>query len=379
MPPLRSGATVTSVSFLALICKNLIRQPVRSALTVLGIGIGITTVVALGVITAGAKETAGEYLRVGGADFIVAQKGAADMSLSSLSTEDVARVASEPGVSGASGVLMHFTRVDDNPFFGVYGVDPAKIADRPLVAGRRIRAPDEAVVGHRAAEKQDLAVGSTLVLADERFRVVGIFRTGNTPEDAGAYLPLETVQRLAAKPGVVTVIYVTVEPGADPAVVAASIERDHKQLAAVATLADYSEIDQGMQAMDAGNLAISLLAVGIGAIGVMNTMVMSVFERTREFGILRAVGWRGRRILRMILLESLLLCLAAAVLGLGLGWLAVQGVMLVPAISSFLEPVVTVAIVVRALAVAVTVALAGALYPAVRAVRLSPMEALRHE
>jgi len=379
MPPARSSVTVTPVSFLTLILKNLIRQPVRSALTVLGIGIGITTVVALGVITAGAKETASEYLRVGGADFIVAQKGSADLSLSSLSEDDVGRLEGHTGVARVSGVLLHYTRVGNNPFFGVFGVDPATIADRPLVAGRRIRGPGETVVGYRAVEKQGLSVGGTLALGAERFRVVGIFRTGNTAEDAGAYLPLATVQRLSGKPGVVTVIYVTVEQGVDPAAVAASIERRYKQLAAVATLADYSEIDQGMQAMDAGNLAISLLAVGIGAIGVMNTMVMSVFERTRELGILRAVGWRGRRVLRMILLESLVLCLAAAVLGLGLGWLAVQGVMLVPAISSFLEPHLSIAIVLRALGVAVAVALTGALYPALRAVRLSPMEALRHE
>jgi putative ABC transport system permease protein len=117
----------------------------------------------------------------------------------------------------------------------------------------------------------------------------------------------------------------------------------------------------------------------IGAIGVMNTMIMSVFERTREIGILRAVGWRGSRILRMIVLESLGLCLVAAGVGVGLGILASRAILVVPAISAFLDPEYATDVFVRALAVAVVVALVGAIYPALRAVRLSPMEALRHE
>ena len=126
-------------------------------------------------------------------------------------------------------------------------------------------------------------------------------------------------------------------------------------------------------------MAISVLAVLLGAIGVMNTMIMSVFERTREIGILRAVGWSGRRIVRMVISESLLLCLVAAVMGLALGWLAAQGVARIPAVQSYLEPAYSADIIIRALVVAIGVALAGAAYPALRAARLLPVEALRHE
>jgi putative ABC transport system permease protein len=131
--------------------------------------------------------------------------------------------------------------------------------------------------------------------------------------------------------------------------------------------------------MDALNLAVSVLAIGLGAIAVMNTMIMAVFERTREFGILRAVGWRGSRIMRLVLSEAVLLCLVAAVLGTALGVLATQGVMRIEAVQGFLEPVYSIDLFVRAIAIAVGVALVGAVYPAYRAVRLSPMEALRHE
>jgi ABC-type lipoprotein export system ATPase subunit len=182
---------------------------------------------------------------------------------------------------------------------------------------------------------------------------------------------LATAQRISSKTDVVTAVHVTVAGGADPHDVALAIERDFPLLAVLEeSRRTTGEVDQGFKIMDAANLAISLLAVGIGAIGVMNTMIMSVFERTREVGILRAVGWRGSRILRLIVFESLAPCLIAAI-GVLFGLLASRAVLLVPSISSFLVPAYSLGVFARALAVGVIVALVGALYPAVRAVRLS--------
>ena len=366
-----------------LVFKNLFRQRVRTLLTVLGIAIGVATVVALGTITEGLKGSSGEFIRAGGADFMVAQDGASDLSFSAVSEADWRAIADRPDVERAHGFLLEVADVGSNPFFLLFGYEPAALPDEPLelLAGRLLArsARREALLGNDGAQALGAEVGATVELDRTRFHVVGIYRTGEHWRDSGAIVPLQTAQEIASKTDVVTAVHVWISDDVDPHQVAVAIERDHPQLAALEKSADYGEVDQGFKILDAANLAISLLALGIGAIGVMNTMIMSVFERTREIGILRAVGWRGSRILRMIFLESLALCLVAAALGIVFGVLASRAVLLVPAISSFLVPAYSPDVFVRAVAVGMIVALLGALYPAVRAVRLSPMEALRHE
>ncbi|HEX6031635.1 MAG TPA: FtsX-like permease family protein [Tepidiformaceae bacterium] len=371
------------MSFVGLVVKNLLRQRVRAGLTLLGISIGITTVVALGAITNGLKGAAGEVLQIGGADFIVAQKGTSDLSFSTVSEEDWQAVSRVDGVQWATGVLFHITKMPNNPYFVLLGERPEDLADNPpaLKEGRVVApgAADEVMLGDGSAGDLDAGVGEVVTISDRQLTVAGIYHTGRLWEDNGGYAPLATVQELAAKPSVVTVVYVKAEPDVARETLTTRIRDQFPNLTTVSSVEEYGQVDQGIELIDAANLAISFLAIAIGAVGVMNTMVMSVFERTREIGILRAVGWSGRRVIRMIVIESLMLCAVAAVLGSLAGVAATRLVLLVPAISSLLEPSFTPAIFVRALVVAIGVALVGAAYPAYRAVRLTPMEALRYE
>lgn len=371
------------MSFASLVFRNLFRQRMRTLLTIVGIAVGITIVVALGAVTGGLRETVGGWLRIGGADFVVARKGSADFSFSTVSDREWKQVARLDGVARSTGALIRVTRHGSNPYFILMGVRPEELAQAPptLVTGR-LPAPGsthEIILGSRAAGSSDAAPGSAITIDEEAFRVVGVYRSEDVMTDSGAYAPLRTVREIARSPGVVTGVWVQAAPGTDAKELAAAIEERFPTLVTVSGIEDFDKVDQGIRVMDALNLAVTALAVGLGAIAVMNTMIMAVFERTREFGILRAVGWRGSRIMRLVLLEALLLCLVATMLGAMLGVLATRGVMLIEGVQGILSPTYGAGVFVRAVLIAATVGLVGALYPAYRAVRLSPMEALRHE
>jgi len=366
-----------------MVTKNLLRQPVRAVLTLVGISLGITTVVALGMIAAGLGRTASDLVRSGGADFMVAQEGAADLSFSVLPEHKVDEVAGRPGVAEARGVLFYITRAGSNPFFFLSGTTAEDLdaAELDLVAGRRFTEDDGDVVvlGEQAADDLDASVGDTVEIHERPLEVVGILRSDSLWENAGAVAPLRTVQELASAPDTVSVVFVTVDGDTDPESVIDDLTSEVDNVVAITGASDYNQVDQGFEIIDAANVVISLLAVVIGGIGVMNTMIMSVFERTREIGILRAIGWSGGRVMRMIMVESLLLCLVGALLGVALGVGLTQLVVQAPAAQGFLSPAFEPVIFVRALAVGVVVAILGASYPAFRATRLTPMEALRYE
>lgn len=369
--------------FALLVFRNLIRQKIRTALTILGITIGITAVVALGIFTESAKTTTLSTLRAGGSDFAVGRHGSADLTLSVLTGDDLEKVTRYPEVVHASGVLLAFSKVGSNPFFIQLGIDPGDLDffDLPLVEGRRLAAgaEDEIMLGSEAADQLDVEVGDVVDIREDTLRVVGIYHTGAAMLDGGGALPISTAWESERKEGLYTLLYVETEAGTDLDAFTARVEADHPDLATLRGLDDVADVDQGIQIIDAVNLAISILAVFIGGIAVMNTMVMAVFERTREIGILRAVGWRTRRILQMILGEALLLCMIAAVFGSVLAVLLTRLIVMFPAIRAIISPEYPPEVFIRGVLVGLGVALLGAIYPAYRAARLSPAEAIRYE
>jgi putative ABC transport system permease protein len=124
---------------------------------------------------------------------------------------------------------------------------------------------------------------------------------------------------------------------------------------------------------------ISIFAILIGGIGVMNTMLMAVYERTREIGVLRSLGWRRSSILGMILKEAFWLGLLGGIAGILVAFGIIYLIALVPSIGPMVQPSWNWEVFARALVVALILGLLGGLYPAYWATRLQPVEALRYE
>jgi putative ABC transport system permease protein len=125
-------------------------------------------------------------------------------------------------------------------------------------------------------------------------------------------------------------------------------------------------------------LVISLIAALAGAIGILNTMTLTVYERTREIGLLMAVGWRRRRVLANVMLEGLVLSILGGIAGVALGYLEVQAARTWFALDG-LSGDLNITRSLEALALAFGIGFLATLYPAIRASLLTPIEALRHE
>lgn len=361
--------------------RNLWRRRNRTLLSAAGIGIGVGTLVMLGGLVEGLTGQLNSLAGSGGAGNItVMQREVADMSLSTLDERIVRQIGAMPEIRSVSPYMLAFITSPEMPMFLIAGLDPNSPAMRhyKLVAGRYVERPNEMVIGRIAADTYKVDVGGTLDLNGNRYRIVGITETGVAFEDGGGMVALREAQRIMGRPRAVSFIFVDVKDPAQADQVVATINRRFPEARASIS----SEFAQGTNDMQTsmGMLnAIQLLALFIGGIVVANTMIMSIFERTREIGTLRAVGWRRRRILEQVLLESLFLCIVAAIFGALLGVGVVTLVAQAPYASQFVSATWRLELFVSAFATAAVLGVLGGLYPAWRAGQLEPAEALRYE
>jgi putative ABC transport system permease protein len=361
------------VTWFGLVVRNLLRRRVRTALTAAGVALGVGLIVAFLSIANGAKRTADELIHVGRADFGLFQAGTSDLTLSRLPQGLAAKVAREPGVAAAARIYLFSTES-----LLVFGYDPGGFPARRMVIVDGHRGPG-ALIGDGAARRLHLRPGGELPLGRRSFPVAGIYHSGNAFVDNGAVLPLPVVQRLAGRPDDVTTVAVTVALGRRPSEVARQIEHDFPGTVAVTEPGQAVKIDTSSRLIVTTGWIVSLLALIVGGIAVTNTMAMSVFERVREIGILRAVGWPTRQIAMLVAGEALAICMLALAVGLALGYAAAEVFTAGGDSGSLLEPDFTAGVFAWGLAFALGVGLIGAAYPTWRATRLTPIEALRRE
>jgi putative ABC transport system permease protein len=356
------------VAWATLIWRNLFRRAARTLLTAVGVGLGVALIVALLATSNGVHRTAGDLMHVGRADFGLFQADASDFPRSLLPESLAGKVAGEPGVAAVAKVKLLIVGGTL-----VFGLDPQEFAYRRLVVIDGVRGP--VMAGDRSGKRR----GDVVRLGGRAFTVTGVYHSGDRFEDLGIVLPLRTVERLAQRPGDITSIGVSATLGENPKALARRLEARFPGVAAITEPGQAIKVDTSTRLIVSMGWVVSLLALIVGGIAVMNTMAMSVFERTREIGILRAVGWSSVRIGSMIVSEALCVVLLALGVGCALGVVAAELFVRRTSLSGFIEPGYTASTFAWGLAFALGVGLVGALYPTWRAVRLAPVAALRHE
>lgn len=374
--------------FITLVFRNVVRRPIRSALTVCGMAVAVAAVVALVGIADSFRHSLLDLYQGQGVDIVVVRARSVDRMASDLNQAVGQPICTLPGVAAVEPVLFDTISLIDEGLYGivVQGVTATAVRSREqkLLEGRALQPGDGRVVmlGEILARNLGKHVGDKIeIYEDEYFDIVGIYDRRNIFENGAILIPLEQLQELLGQAEQVTAFNVTLAKpwtAADVRRTVAAIETLGLGVSASAT-EDYVATDTKIRMATAMAWSTSAIALLVGGIGVLNTMVVSVFERTSEIGVLRAIGWRKIRIVRMILLESGLLSVAGAAVGTVMAILLTYALSRVPASSALVSGWVPPHVIVEGFVLAILIGLFGAIGPAVRAVRLAPSIALRNE
>ncbi len=363
-----------------MVLKNLLRRKTRTFLTLLGIAIGVAAVVALGGFAEGFINAYSTILTSSGADVIVTQSDAADILFSAVDDSVGSQIGAMPGVKAVSGVLMGMVTTPDVPYFIVLGLDPKEFGMRhfKVVEGQPIAGARQMILGRIAQRNFHKKIGDYYKVQDVSFKIVGVYETGQNVEENGAVISLKDAQEIFKKPNQVAYYQIQIQRPEQVPIVMNQVERRFPKLTASRS-ANYMDNQAETMMLRAMGWFIGLLAVLAGGLGMMNTMLMSVFERTREIGVLRALGWRNRRVLQMILGEAFILSVLGGLLGNALGVAMIYGVNQVPALMWMMDQAYSPTLFMQAMFVALFLGAMGGVYPAWRASRLQPIEAMRYE
>jgi len=375
----------TSLTLASFAWKNVWRRRMRAALTLCGIGMGIAAFVALVGFSRSFEQEWLKLYESSGTDLAVVQKTFMNTTVNESAG---ATLRALPEVAAVSPMILNMMNVTPDVNALVYGwqSDSFEFAPLTIVDGRRFRDDQpEVMLGQLLADSLHKKAGDTMEIQGATFTVAGVYHGGSALEAGALIMPVSQLQKLASMEGKVTAFHVRLKPAASGQT---ADDHLHKAQAAIeAALPDLRAVPAAERASNnqlvvlahAAALGTSAIALLVGALGIANTMAMSVFERTKEIGVLRALGWKGRSVMALILIEATGLGIAGGALGIVAGWAALRLLATFPKTASIVSAALPLSILVDAMVVAVLVGLAAGFVPAWRAARLSPVEAMRHE
>lgn len=382
--------------------RNIFKRKLRAFLTIFGITIGVLALVTLGAVAE--KMT---LLVDGGTKYFsdkvtVSETPTHSMVALPMSIDRLAEMEAVEGVNVASADCTLLLDKDAGAGFGMpamiigydlRGVDLESF-EVTFADGRDLLPDDQgkAVVGADLVKKLDVErVGDEITLRGRSFEVVGILETTLTAPDTTVMVPLsdaqemfyedlpEYVQSTVDPDKIITGLTIYPDPGVDPDELARRLEAQFEDIQAIGPEKFEQQIGSIADIMNYIVYGVAAISLLVGGLSVINTMTMSVFERTREIGIRKSLGASDTRIIRQFLTESAIIGLIGGLSGLLLG------AMLITSGNSAVEQsgtaifLLTRRLAVGSVAFAVFLGVLSGLYPAWHAARMNPVEALRHE
>jgi putative ABC transport system permease protein len=360
-----------------LVVENLKHRPVRTLLSVVAISIQVTMVLTLVGLSAGMLNEQARRAKGVGADIIIRAPSSSVISFGVSMPQRLIPVVieKEPHVTAAAGVLGHGTDM----FNYVTGLDLAQF--NKLNGGFRFkeggpfRNPDDVMVDSYYASEHKLHVGDSVTVLNRPWRLSGIYETGML---ARLVVPLDTLQDLTANTGKISAIYVKLDDPARTSEVIASLKRKLTEYQ-IRSMEEYASLySVGSVPMLKQFIGVVIaLGVLVGFLVVFLSMYTAVLERTREIGVLKALGASPQYILNILLRETALLAVGGSILGILLGYVTrftishlIKGALIQDIVYIWWPITAGIALVGSML---------GAIYPGLKAARQDAIEALAYE
>ena len=403
---------------------GLLANRLRSSLTMLGILIGVAAVILLVAVGNGASVQINNQIQALGANVIfvypsnakgtggVSQGFGTSQTLTMADVDAINSKQQDPDVVAAVPIAQtggQITYANQNYFAPTTGtsVDFPQVRDYQIAEGSFFT-QDDVAAQHRVVVLGQTVVtslfgntdpvGQTIKISRQSFRVIGVFAakggTGLGSQDNVVVAPITTVWAYLSGARGKNISQIVISASSPSTVTLAETEITaillQRHQISDPSLADFQLQSQQDILNQANSIATALtlvlgaiagISLVVGGIGIMNIMLVTVTERTREIGIRKAIGARWRDVLMQFLIEAMFLSGLGGALGIALGAALALEAPRIPAIasSSFPPPVVSVPSVLLAFGVSVGIGLFFGIYPANRAARLHPIEALRHE
>lgn len=366
----------------SLVRANIFQRKTRAAITILAVAIEVTAVLIIVGLTNGTINEVADRMQGVGADVVVRATGSsAIMGFSDVAFPEVLadRITEIEEVESASPVLAYSTEFGTGAPVTMWGIDPGRFAsiggDLEVLDGEMLGSGFEMVVDRRLAEANGISVGQKIQALNSEWEVVGIFRPG---VGGRIFVPLGTLQGLLGLDGRAHVVFVRTRTRSPEVVggVATAIETRFPGYETTALEGYAQSIFESVTGLQQFNAAISSVAVILSFLVILLAMYTSIIERTREIGILKALGASKLYIMRAIMSESVVLCFLGALFGYALAYASRWAL-----VSSYQTLVVefTWDWIAYAGALGLVGGLLGSFYPAIRAARQDPVRALRYE